>query len=264
MKQNVDLSVIIPTYRRPEYLAEALQKLLEVASLSIEIVVIDDSADAEGQEVVSALRDERVTYFRRDIPSNGRPAVLRNDAARKTSGAILYFFDDDDLVIPEALPGAYAVLQEAPQGVLLTLPQPFGANAQKVAGELAHFEKARSIIQRNLSAHQLEARLTFVSSFVVPSACLIKRSVFAAVGGFDEELAFFEDVDFFAKAIAADGYVFSDTPLVRRRVGHSSLIAAANTDALQRSYIELRRRFRARRGSLAYLANRVKLWLNDS
>lgn len=263
MKQRVDLSVIMPTYRRPEYLSEALRTILAVRDLSLEILVIDDSPDAEGQGVVANFCDERIRYSKRDVPSNGRPALLRNAAARDASGAVLYFLDDDDLAIPEALPAAYSMLCQAPQGVLLTLPQPVGVLADKVASEVAYYDKAWKVLQRKPSAKEVEARLTFVSSFVVPSACLIKRSVFASVGGFDETFAFFEDVDFFAKAIASDGYVLGTTPIVRRRVGHSSLIADANSDALRRSYVQLRRGFRARRGALAYLINRIKLWVND-
>jgi glycosyltransferase involved in cell wall biosynthesis len=252
MKQGVDVSVIIPTYRRPEYLAEGLRKLLEVRALSMEIMVIDDSPDAEGQEVVAALADDRISYSKRQTPTNGRPAILRNEAARKASGAVLYFLDDDDLSIPEALPLAYAALCSAPQSVLITLPRPFGADMAKVRNELAYYEIARKLLRRTPSAYQVEARLTFTASFVVPSACLIKRSAFALVGGFDEGIAVCEDVDLFAKAIGADGYVFSDTAIVSRRVGHSSLIANARTDAFRQSYIQLHHAFRARRGTVAY------------
>jgi len=189
MKPGVDISVIIPTYRRPKYLAEALHKLLEVSAPSFEVIVIDDSPDAEGWAAVAPLGDERISYSRRDPPSKGRPALLRNDAARKASGTIFYFLDDDDLVIPEALPKAYALLRDAPEGVLLTLPQPFGENVRRVQSEIIYYEKVRKILERRPSAYEIEARLTFTSSFVVPSACLIKRSVFGQVGGFDENFA---------------------------------------------------------------------------
>ena len=263
MQPSVDVSVIMPTYRRPDYLAEALRKILEVRTLSIEIMVIDDSPDAEGREVVGALGDGRIRYSKRDIPTKGRPALLRNDAAGRASGAVLYFLDDDDLVVPEALPGAYAMLCRAPQGVLLTLPRPFGANDAKVQSEIAYYERAKKVLGRAPSAFEVDARLTFTSSFVVPSACLIKRSVFEKVGGFPEDFAFCEDVDLFAKAIASDGYIFGDLTLVQRRVGHSSLIAEAKTEALRRSYFQLRQGFRARRGTLAYLINRIKYRLSD-
>jgi GT2 family glycosyltransferase len=263
MTKPLDLSVIIPTYKRPDYLAEALRKLLEVDALSMEIMVIDDSPEAEGQAVVAGIGDGRIKYSRRTIPTNGRPALLRNEAARTASGAVFYFLDDDDLVIPETLPGAYAELCKAPEGVLLTLPLPFGNNAVKVESEVTYYASARKVLARRPSAYELEARLTFASSFVVPSACMIKRGVFAKVGGFDETFAFCEDVDFFAKAIAYHGYVLSDATIVRRRVGHSSLIANAKTDALRWSYVQLRNGFRARHGLVALWANRIKYKLND-
>jgi glycosyltransferase involved in cell wall biosynthesis len=258
-----DVSVIMPTFRRPEYLTEALRNLLEVSSLSIEIMVIDDSADAEGAAVVAAFGDGRIQYYRRAVPSGGRPAILRNDAARKAAGDVFYFLDDDDLVISEALPAAYTLLHQAPQGTLLTLPRPFGPNAEKVEREIAYYEKARKILERRPSAYEVDARLTFTASFVVPSACLIKRSAYARVGGFDEDFPLCEDVDFFAKAIASDGYVLGDMAIVRRRVGHSSLISDARAEALHRSYIQLHRGFKARRGAMAYWTNRIKYKLRE-
>jgi glycosyltransferase involved in cell wall biosynthesis len=258
MTKALDISFIIPTYRRPAFLAEALASILELTSLSIEVMVIDDSPDGEGAEVVNSFNDGRIRYTKREVPSKGRPAQLRNEAAAHALGAVLYFHDDDDMVITDALPGAFAEFQQSRSGVLICIPEPFGGPPDKVENEIAFFSRARDKLVRTPSSANLSAHLIFSDSLVTCSACMIKRGTFTAIGGFDESIALAEDVDFYSRAIAVDGYVFTHRPFARRRVGQPSLIADAKREVLDQSYSQIRQSFRKRRGTVAYFAYRAK------
>jgi glycosyltransferase involved in cell wall biosynthesis len=258
MTQAVDISFIIPTYRRPALLAEALRSILELTSLSVEVRVIDDSPDGEAAAVVSSLQDGRIHYTLREVPSGGRPAKLRNEAAAQALGSVLYFLDDDDVVIADALPGAFAELQHSHSGVLISIPEPFGEFAEKVKSETAFFQRARDKLVLMPSSTNLAAHLIFRDSLVTCSACMIKRGTFTAIAGFDESIALAEDVDFYSRAIALDGYVLTHRPFARRRVGQPSMIAQSRRETLHQSYLQMRQGFRKRHGTLAYLAYRVK------
>lgn len=258
MTRTVDISFIIPTYRRPAFLSEALASILELTSLAIEVSVVDDSPDGEGAQVVNSFNDPRIRYTQREVPSEGRPAKLRNQAAAQALGSVLYFLDDDDLVQTDALAGAFAELQQSRSGVLISIPEPFGEVPDKVRSEVAFFDRARTKLALMPSSVSLAAHLIFRDSLVTCSACLIKRTTFAAIGGFDESIPLAEDVDFYSRAIAADGYVLTDRRFARRRVGQPSMIAQPNRDELDDSYSQMREGFRKRNGTLAYFMYRVK------
>lgn len=74
----IDISVIIPTFRRPALLREAIASALAQEGVSVEIVVVDDSPERSAREGVEGLNDPRVTYIQNDPPSGGKPALVRN------------------------------------------------------------------------------------------------------------------------------------------------------------------------------------------
>ena len=75
--------------------------------------------------------------------------------------------------------------------------------------------------------------------FVVPSASLISRRAFQAVGGFDELLSGYEDDDFFLRMFRA-GYdnVFIDTPLSKWRIYPTSSSYSSRMARSRRIYAE--------------------------
>jgi glycosyltransferase involved in cell wall biosynthesis len=97
---DIDFSIIIPTYNRPDALAKCLEHLdqLNYDSNRVEILVVDDGSHVSYDRVLS--RHPRVRWFQQ---SNGGPASARNLAARHASGRFLAFIDDDCYADPEWL-----------------------------------------------------------------------------------------------------------------------------------------------------------------
>ena len=93
-----DVSVIIPTYKRPTRLAQALAALARLPEAQqVEVVVCDDGSppeDRAGYERVVAECGLNVRLIRQE---NGGPGAARNAAGRAASGALLLFTDDDCL-----------------------------------------------------------------------------------------------------------------------------------------------------------------------
>jgi len=50
-----DLSVVIPTFRRERQLVEAIASALRQPKVSVEVIVIDDSADGSAEAAVASL-----------------------------------------------------------------------------------------------------------------------------------------------------------------------------------------------------------------
>src|SRR5262249_44071462 len=101
-------SVIIPTYGRPRYLAEAVRSVLDQTVGDFECIVVDDASP----DPVAVVDDARVRVVRRDV--NGGPAAARNTGIDAARGRNLVFLDDDDLYTPERLAAAATGLARAP------------------------------------------------------------------------------------------------------------------------------------------------------
>ena len=59
----IDVSVVIPTFRRNALLIEAINSALRQADVSVEIIVVDDCPDFSARDAVATVRDTRVHYF---------------------------------------------------------------------------------------------------------------------------------------------------------------------------------------------------------
>ena len=92
------VSVIVPTYGRPEYLSEALQSIAMQTEPAFECIVVDD-----GSEVPARLPflDSRFRLVRHH--SNRGVAAARNTALRAATAEYVAFLDDDDLWSPTRL-----------------------------------------------------------------------------------------------------------------------------------------------------------------
>ena len=81
-----DFTTIIPTYRRPKELKEAIDSVLS-QDVSVEIIVVDDSPEGTAREVVEPYCRPNVVYRKMDSPTGGRPGHVRNRGWREGRGA---------------------------------------------------------------------------------------------------------------------------------------------------------------------------------
>lgn len=107
----VKVSVIIPTYKRSEDIARAVDSVLAQTIDSFEVIVCDDNGigteDGEKTEQVMAAyaEDPRVVYCRHEVNKNG--AAARNTGIAVARGEYIAFLDDDDTFRPERLQKMY-------------------------------------------------------------------------------------------------------------------------------------------------------------
>lgn len=252
-----DLSIIIPTFRREALLLEALQSALAVPGLALEVLVIDDSPEGGAQAVVQALGDPRVQYLQQRPPSGGRPAVLRNLGAQIARGRLLYFLDDDDHALPQALAEACRRLDGAGCGVAIGLPRPFGAVPTRVEEERAYFEAAARFLARHGSRWAVTARLLFGHALVVCSTFVLRRDAFLATGGFLTDMAVYEDIDLCMRVVRHAGFLNLGQAIVARRVGGPSLISQSTQAQMLEAYRLSQAHYRRQRGPMEFLALKV-------
>lgn len=103
-------SVVVPTYRRPERLADCLRSLaaLDYPRDRFEVVVVDDGS---GTPVVTPSLPVELTVL---TPAHAGPAAARNLGAARARGDYIAFTDDDCVAEAGWLRGLAAPLAEAP------------------------------------------------------------------------------------------------------------------------------------------------------
>ena len=113
------VSVIIPTYNRPNYLREAVESVFAQTYPFIEIIVIDDGSSDEGALTKSALKP----YLSADSSSSRRPKVTYlyqtnrglvpavNRGLALAQGEYIQRLDDDDRLLPEKIARSVDVFQ---------------------------------------------------------------------------------------------------------------------------------------------------------
>ncbi|MCU0621039.1 MAG: glycosyltransferase [Gemmatimonadales bacterium] len=105
------VSVIVPTYNRAAFLAECLESLLGQTLPPWQVIVVNDGATDQTDEVVAPFR-ERITYLRTS-GQLGKPGAANLGLAHVT-GDYVWLFDDDDVALPEALARFTAALEADP------------------------------------------------------------------------------------------------------------------------------------------------------
>lgn len=93
-------SVVIPTYRRPEYVRSCLAHLARLERRPEQVIVVDASPDERTREVVRDFPE--VTYVRNELGPGTTPES-RDLGLRHARADIVAFVDDDIEVPPEWL-----------------------------------------------------------------------------------------------------------------------------------------------------------------
>lgn len=227
---SIDVSVVIPTFRRPTLLAEAIASVRAQRGANVELIVVDDSPEGSAAGIAGEFADS-LRYFRNPEPTGGFPSVVRNLGWPLTRGRFVHFLDDDDLVPEGHYAAAIAAFEAHPGvGVVFGRVEPFGdAPETQMRHERAFFRGAarRAAVCRRFGPRLgFAAGMIFNQAMLVCGAALIRRQCIQHLGGFDPKIRLGEDVDFFGRAMREFGACFLDAVTLRYRIGSPSLMHA--------------------------------------
>lgn len=179
------VSVIVPTYNRPEMLAKALESICGQTYSNIEIIVINDAGSCVEHVIEASAARDRTTYIR--LATNQDRAAARNAGIKLASGKYIAYLDDDDLYYPDHLSTLVAELE---------------SSAFKVA-----YTDAHRIHHKAVGTDYVEAGRDLPYSYdfdcdrmlyenYIPILCIMhERSCLEDTGLFDESLPVLEDWD---------------------------------------------------------------------
>lgn len=191
MDKHQLVSVIIPTFRRPEKLEECLRAVLQSDYSPFEVVVADDNGGGDMAEVTKAVVDRarekgRAAVHYVALPTHQNGSAARNAGFRASRGAYVMFVDDDDLILPGKMGAQAAFLDEHGEEWGACYTRYTDWKNGKLVG------RSRETRQGYLLTEEL-ARNLFIHA---GSNLMVRRSVVEALGGFDESFARHQDMEF--------------------------------------------------------------------
>ncbi|HVB04703.1 MAG TPA: glycosyltransferase [Acidimicrobiales bacterium] len=230
------VSAIIPFRDEPGLLATCAESLREAPGYDrLELVLVDNGSELPETEALLAElgRQPDVRIVRDPGPFNW--AAINNAAAREASGNLLLFMNNDmEARVPgwlDALVGHALRPEIGAVGARLVYPDGAIQHAGVVIGLGGIAGHVLRGLPGALPGYASMAISTRNCSVVTGACMMVRREVFEAVGGFDEELPVaFNDVDFCLKLRAA-GYLVVYTPLAElihhesRSRGHTDDLA---------------------------------------
>ena len=96
-----DVSVVIPSYQRPEQTARAVRSALRQSGVRAEIIVVDDASPTPVSLADPLLSGGQVRILR--LPENRGAAGARNAGVEAARSEIIAFLDSDDFFLPDTL-----------------------------------------------------------------------------------------------------------------------------------------------------------------
>ena len=232
-ESGLSIVVIIPLYNGARWIEGTIRSVFVQTLRPDEFIVVDDGSTDHGPAIVEKLGQERpITLLRRP---NGGQSAARNFAVARSRSAIIAFLDQDDRWYPnhlEVLRREFEKHEGLPLGWAYS--------------DFDDIDSDGRLVDRAFIAHGLwenpkhHLKSILLRGFIIqPSATLISRAAFEAVGGFDERLCGYEDDDLFLRMFRENfDNVYVPYPTSQWRIHSSSCGASDRMDHSLRYYIK--------------------------
>jgi len=255
-----DVSVIIATFHREQWVREAVDSARSQRGVAMEVIVADDSREGTARKVIEDLGDPGVRYVHRARPSGGRPGTVRNEAIALARAPFVHFLDDDDRLADGALSALAATLSSDRTGMAFGRVVPFG-HEPALTEQTRYFTRVAQAARRMRGRRWFAAQLMFLDSLFVNSACMVRRDAFDEAGGYDASLHCCEDVELYLRIGRSRGASFVDRDILHYRVGAESIMKEIREKGpdprMLHAYRTMNGRYQARHGVLEYRSLQV-------
>lgn len=188
------LSIIVPTLNEEDNLRMLLESVDIQTFRDFEVIIADSNATTDGTKAVAKSHNAKVVV-------GGAVSVGRNNGARAATGQILLFLDAD-----VKLPNEYFLEDTVNEFIARDLDlgtcRVRAIDGNKYDKLFYDFFNVYSVILQKILPH-------------IPGFCFfIKRSVYEAVGGFDEDVKLAEDHELAQRGAKIGTFGFLNTQCI--------------------------------------------------
>lgn len=201
---NKLVSVIIPTYRRPDTLGRAIESVLNQTYEDLEIIVVDDNGNGtKGREETEQfmeryISDPKIKYVKHEINKNGSAA--RNSGVRASFGEYIMFLDDDDEFLPCKVKAQVECMESRDESWGACYTKNIQLRGKKIVKRSVENREGCPLVDAL-------GRNFFIAA---GSNLMVRKVVFEKIGGFDESFLRNQDQEFLVKILQLYKIAFVD------------------------------------------------------
>ena len=206
----MQISVIIPVYNRQDFIARAIESVLNQTHKVDEIIIVDDGSCDNTFKVLESFGD-KVRVIRQQ---NSGVSSARNKGIENASFSWIAFLDSDDEWGRDKIREQVKFHTDNPEILLSHTEEIWIRNGKKI-NQKSHHKK--------FSGFCFEENLDFCH--IAPSSLIIRRVLFEKIGYFDESLVVCEDYDLWLRILRYYPIGLIERRLVTKYAGHENQLS---------------------------------------
>jgi glycosyltransferase involved in cell wall biosynthesis len=205
----MQISVVIPTYNRYEFLKRALESVYAQTYKPYEVIVVDDGSTDNTSSIQKDFLDIKYIYQKNSGVSSARNTGIKNCASEWIA-----FLDSDDEWLPDKLKEQVAFHKNNPDILMSYTDETWIRDAKEIKMPKKFKKFGGEIFEQCLS-----------HCIIAPSSVLLHKKLFDDVGLFDEELEVCEDYDLWLRIAIKHKIGLVDKKLITKYAGHENQLS---------------------------------------
>ncbi|UTC68203.1 MULTISPECIES: glycosyltransferase [unclassified Treponema] len=204
---NAEITVVIPTYNKADYISQTIESVLRQTYQNFEIVIIDDCSGDNTEDVVQKYQSDKVRYFKHE--KNWGPGATFNDGIQISRTEYVTLIASDDILLPNHLESVmYEFKNNASLEVIFARSEVIDENGDKQnkSGNFFCIEKFKLL---NL--------LFYEGNLISSPGISLKKSMFNTIKPFNPSLIYTHDYDLNIRCLLYANVFFMNVPTILYR-----------------------------------------------
>ena len=206
----MNISVVIPSYNRREFLKRSIDSAINQTKKPLEIIVVDDGS-TDGTETMIKSDYDFVKFIKQ---KNKGVSAARNIGIKVSIGEWICFLDSDDEWKKDKLEKQINAMKSNPGYKFFHSNEIWIKNGLRINQKKKHKKYGGDIFDKCLDMCRIS-----------PSSVMINKTVFDEVGNFNEDLVVCEDYELWLRICDKYRVFFIDEPLIIKYGGHQGQLS---------------------------------------
>ena len=206
----MNISVVIPSYNRKEFLKRSIDSAINQTKKPFEIIVVDDGS-TDGTETMIKSDYDFVKFIKQ---KNKGVSAARNIGIEVSIGEWVCFLDSDDEWKKDKLEKQINSVKSNPGYKFFHSNEIWIKNGIRINQKKKHKKYGGDIFDKCLDMCRIS-----------PSSVMIDKTVFDEVGNFNENLVVCEDYELWLRICDKYRVFFIDEPLIIKYGGHQGQLS---------------------------------------
>ena len=205
MDKFTGFSVVIPLFNKEQFVARALNSVIEQSVAPKEILVIDDGSTDKSRTIVDQFTDPRIILYSQ---ANSGASAARNCGIRLARHNHIAFLDADDCWLPNFLSNILKLIELFPESEWYSTNYHVSKSITRVPvydtsrGDEGDFSQIENFFEKAATGKMP----------ILPSTACICKSLFKRAGQFPEGVSLYEDLHLWSRLSLQSPLAYCSVP----------------------------------------------------